>query len=362
MSVAIAHDYLTQRGGAERVVLSMARAFPGSPIYTTFYEPASTFPEFADLDVRVSPANRVGALRRNHRMALPVMAGLVRAIDIRADVTLCSSSGWAHGVRTTGRKVVYCHTPARWVYQFDLYRQNQLSTVQGAALRPLIRALRSWDRRSARSADRYIANSCLVAGRVRANYGIESDVLHPPPALGPGREHPVPGVTPGQSFFLMVSRLMPYKNVDVVVEAVRMTGHRLIVVGTGPDEDRLRTLSGSTVSFLGSVSEDELRYLYSACAGLVAVGHEDFGLSVLEANSFGKPVLALRSGGYLETVDEGVSGLFVDAPVPDRVAGSLIELERWEWDDSRITRHASDFSEERFIARLRSLVSEEMER
>ena len=119
--IAIAHDYLTQRGGAERVVLSMARAFPESPIYTTLYEPELTYPEFTDLDIRVSRLNAIGVLRRNHRLALPVLSLASSMINIDADIVVVSSSGWAHGFSTRGRKLVYCHSPARWLYQRETY-------------------------------------------------------------------------------------------------------------------------------------------------------------------------------------------------------------------------------------------------
>ncbi len=220
--VALAHDYATQRGGAERVALVMAQAFPGAALYTTLYEPATTYPEFAALDVRPSGIDRIGVLRRHHRAALPFLAPAVSGTaPIDADVLLASSTGWAHGFRTTGRKVVYCHAPARWLYQSDRYvGGGARALAYRGALGALGPSLRRWDRAAAASADRYLVNSTTTAAAVRETYGIDAEVLPPPPALTPGGpETPVPGLEPG--FVLCVARLLPYKNVDVVIDAVQ---------------------------------------------------------------------------------------------------------------------------------------------
>lgn len=371
--VALAHDYATQRGGAERVALVMADAFPGAPLYTTLYEPGSTFPEFEPLDVRTSPIDRVGVLRRHHRLALPFLAPAVRATPIEADVVLASSTGWAHGFPTTGRKVVYCHAPARWLYQSDRYLGPARGAGSGAApggatrwlaaqaLGLLAPALRRWDRRAAATADRYLANSTVTARAIREVYGIEAEILPPPPAMLPGgAETPVEGVEPG--FLLCVARLLPYKNVDVVVEAVRRTpGARLVVVGDGPEraalEHRVRDLP--RVHLAGRVDDARLRWLYRNSAALVAASYEDYGLSPLEAAAFGRPSVVLRDGGYLDTVRDGVTGEFFDAPDPDLVAEAAGRALARTWDPTVLTAHADDFAAERFVDRLHEIVREE---
>src|SRR5436190_15727729 len=184
MRIALVHDYLTQRGGAERVVLSLTRAFPDAPLYTSLYDPAGTFPEFADLDVRPLLLNAVVPLRRRHRFALPLLAYAFSRLRVEADVVVCSSSGWAHGAQVEGRKIVYCHNPARWLYQPDRYLRDQSSALRIVA-RGLRRPLLRWDRAAAASADRYLANSSFVAQRIRDSYGIEAEVVPPPPAITP---------------------------------------------------------------------------------------------------------------------------------------------------------------------------------
>ena len=371
--VALAHDYATQRGGAERVALVMADAFPGAPLYTTLYDPAGTFPEFEPLDVRTSPIDRVGLLRRHHRLALPLLAPAVRATPIEADVVLASSTGWAHGFPTSGRKVVYCHAPARWLYQSDRYLGPARGAGSGVApggatrwlaaqaLGLLTPALRSWDRRAAATADRYLANSTVTARAIREVYGIEAEILPPPPAMLPGGpETAVEGVEPG--FLLCVARLLPYKNVDVVIEAVRRTpGARLVVVGDGPEraalEHRVRDLP--RVCLAGRVDDARLRWLYRNSAALVAASYEDYGLSPLEAAAFGRPSVVLRDGGYLDTVRDGVTGEFFDAPDPDLVAEAAGRALARTWDPTVLTAHADDFAAERFVGRLHEIVREE---
>ncbi|MBV8195149.1 MAG: glycosyltransferase [Candidatus Dormibacteraeota bacterium] len=335
----------------------MARAFPGAPLYTSLYSPAGTF-AFAGVDVRPSPLNLVAALRRDHRLALPLLAAAFSMTRLDAPVTLVSSSGWAHGVRVTGRKIVYCHNPARWLYQRDRYLGSQQGAAR-AAMRILGPPLQRWDRRSARSANRYLCNSTATRRRIRECYGIDAEVLHPPPALDPlGPYEPIAGVEPG--FVLCVSRLLPYKNVDAVIAAAEaIAGPRLVVAGEGPERRRLQAAASDKVHFAGRVDDAQLRWLYANCTGLVAASHEDFGLTPLEAATFGRPVAALRGGGYLDTVSEGNTGVFFDAPRPMEIAAAVREMLGRAWDADMITERAAAFSEPRFAARLREVVDEE---
>jgi glycosyltransferase involved in cell wall biosynthesis len=360
-TVALAHDYVTQRGGAERVVLSLARAFPDSTLHTTLYEPEMAFPEFTGLDLRTSPLNRWSLLRRHHRLAMPLLAPTVSRMTIDADVVIASSSGWAHGMRTTGRKIVYCHAPARWLYQPARYAgSHQLrSRIVRTATAVTGPALRAWDRRAAESADRYLVNSTAVGEAVAELYGIDATVVNPPVVLLPqGPEDAVDGVL--RPFVLCVARLLPYKNVDAVIDAVaELDDVDLVVVGAGPEREALlqRARRSGRTHLAGTVSDAQLRWLYANCVGLVAASYEDYGLSPLEAAAFGKPVAALRAGGYLDTVAEGRSGVFFTQPRTADIAVALDELRRTPWDTAAIVAHAEGFSERRFIERMRALVA-----
>jgi glycosyltransferase involved in cell wall biosynthesis len=357
-SVALVHDYLTQRGGAERVVLALTRAFPDAPLHTSLYEPAATFPEFAAVDIRPLSLNRLAPLRDRHRLALPLLAPAFSRLRLDEDVVVCSSSGWAHGAHAAGRKIVYCHTPARWLYQPERYLRGRGLALRGVAsvLRP---TLERWDRRAAASADRYLANSSAVAERIRLIYGLDAEVLPPPPALEPGGPtNRVVGLEPG--FVLCVSRLLPYKNLDAVIAAfANLPDERLVLVGSGPEEAALRARAGANVSLLGAVSDEQLRWLYRECSGLVAASHEDFGLTPLEAAGFGHPSAVLRWGGFVDTVLEGETGVFFESPKPRAVADAVHGLRSHRWDASRIRAQADRFSEARFVGRIRAIVGVE---
>ncbi|MGH9073015.1 MAG: glycosyltransferase [Acidimicrobiales bacterium] len=356
------HDYLTQRGGAERAVLAMIKALPGVPVYTSLYEPSSTFPEFSSCDVRTGAVDRVGFLRRHHRMAFPLLAPAFSRLHVDAQVLLCSSSGWAHGAGGSGAKVVYCYTPARWLYQPQRYLGTSRRPLTRVALATLAPPLRRWDRASAATAQRYLAISTVVRDRIRACYGIDAEILHPPSLLGAaGPRAPVSGLSGGH--LLCVSRLLPYKNVSLLVSAMAaLPGNQLVIVGTGPDEPALRASAPSNVRLLGTVDDDSLRWLYASCSAVVAPSYEDFGLVPLEAASFGKPTVALRSGGFLDTVVEGQTGLFFDLAEREAVVAGIRQVAGVEWSETAIRRVSERFGEARFSQRLSEIVAEESRR
>ena len=357
--MAIAHDHLAQRGGAERLLLSVVRALPNAPVFTSVYHPGRTYPELATVDLRVMAVNRIPMLRRHHRLTLPVLPRSFTSTIVDADVVVATSCGFSHGIGTTGRKVVLCCAPPRWLYQRDRY-------VRGHPMRAVVLAvaaphLRRWDVRAAHSAHRYLAVSSAVRQTIHEAYGIEAGVLHLPHTLGTGPTlDPMPDTRPG--YWMCVNRLLPYKNVDVVVRAFNaLDAARLIVVGAGPDRQRLRAIAASNVRFASGITDARLRWLYRHCAGLVTAAHEDFGLTPLEAAAFGRPVATLRAGGFLDTVVEGITGLFFDRPDPALIREAVLAVETRSWDADAIRRHAAGFSEDAFIQRLRRIVNEERE-
>jgi glycosyltransferase involved in cell wall biosynthesis len=363
--VAIAHDYLTQRGGAERVVLAMARAFPDAPIYTTLYDPHQTFPEFAGLDVRPSRLNKIRYFRRHHRAALPLLPRTVTSMTIDADIVIASSSGWAHGVRSTGQKLVYCYTPARWLHQQRRYLGDHSSRGTAIALKVLSPWLRRWDVRAAQTATDYVTVSSVVQDRVHSVYGLPSTVLPAPrPNTDTRPSEPMPaveqwlgGADGGRSFELCVSRLLPYKNVDQVVAAYAdEPRRRLVVVGSGPVKPALQAAAGGNVLFLEGITDGQLAWLYRKSRALISISYEDFGLTPLEAAAFGKPSIVLRWGGYVETMVENLTALFIEVPEAEHVRHALEQLDAREWDVERIVEHAARYHEDVFVEHLRELV------
>lgn len=250
----------------------MLRAFPDATVHTTLYDPEGTFPEFRDARIVTSPLNRVGLLRRHHRAALPFLAPAASRMRIDADVVIASSSGWAHGFPTTGRKLVYCHAPARWIYQSETYLGSALRrSPKGWALLGLRAALRRWDQRAARTGDRYLANSHVVRDRIHEAYGINAEVLAPPFALDTaGHQDPVPEIADWVGYHLVVSRLLPYKNVDEIIDAFRGLPERLVVVGAGPMLDELRESAPSNVAVVTDLTDDQMRWVYANASALVA--------------------------------------------------------------------------------------------
>lgn len=357
MRVALVHDYLTQRGGAERVLLAIARAFPEAPVYTSLYNAATTFPEFAKLDVRTLPLQAVAPLRSRHRHAMPLLARAFSTFRVDADVVICSSSGWSHAVDAgDARKIVYCYSPPKW-----LYRTNDYLGAGGTIARAALAAMRPYllrhDQRAAASAHAYLAISSYIAHQIFEVYGKEAEVVIPPVTFRvDGALAPVAGVEAG--FFLVVSRLLPYKRVDAVASAFReMPAERLVIVGDGPAVKSVSAAAGANVTWISSCSDAELRWLYASCRGLITASREDLGLTPLEAALFGKPAAVLRWGGFLDTVVEGVTGVFFNQASSVAIVQAVRSLRGQEWDSAAIAGHARTFSEDAFASRLREIVN-----
>lgn len=351
--IAIAHDYLTQKGGAERVVLALHRMWPDAPIYTTFYDPEGTFPEFKDAHIITSPLNRVGLLRKDPRRALPLLPLASSLLHVKEPVAVVSTSGWAHGFRYDGATLVYCHTPARWVYLLDDYLgEGGRNSLKGRVARVLRPGLRRWDRAAVRRRSRYVANSTVVKDRIEDVYGLDGvDLVFPPHSVSTdGPQEPIPGAErlADDGFLLSVARLMPYKHVDVAIEAAARAGRPLVVIGKGPEEARLRAMAGEDVVFGQDLTDAQLRWAYAHATALIAASHEDFGITPLEASAWGVPTVALRAGGYLDTIVEGVNGVFVDAPTVEAVAEGVDRLLAYDWDRAAMQAHAERFSEKAF--------------
>lgn len=359
--IAIAHDYLTQRGGAERVVLSMLKAYPEATIYTTLYDPENTFPEFKDAKIVVSPLNKISLFRKNHRIALPLLPFASSLLRVPADKTLVSSTGWAHGFWFAGKSLVYCHSPARWIYLADQYLGSDAKRGISQALKLLNPFLEKWDKHAAKKAGPYIANSSIIQKRIRDCYGKESQIVFPPHSVSiKGAQKPIAGLEDflkDSEYFLIVSRLLPYKNVDKAIQAFKMlSDKKLLVIGSGPEKANLEALADDNVKFASKISDAEMRFAYAHCKALLAVSFEDFGLTPLEAGSFGKPTIALHAGGYLDTIIPGVNGSFVEEADVKNIKAALENFRSEDFSEEKIISHVDQFSEEKFIERIRNFV------
>lgn len=361
-SVALVHDHVLGRGGSERVLLSMHRAFPEASLHTAFYRPEATFAEFASVTVHPFAVNRVGWLRDNHRYALPILPTVFGRTRIDADVVLCGTSGWSAGVQTTGRKVLFVHSPTRWLNDQDAFLAGRAG-VERLGLRLLEGRLRRWDRRAVTSADRHLVPSRSMAELLRAIYGVEAEVLAPPVTIdvdGDARS-PRDGLQPG--FVLYPARLVANKNVGVVMDAFRQRPRdQLVVAGDGPEMGRLRSVAPANVVLVGALDDRGMRWLYRHCRAVVSASHESFGLTTVEAAAFGRPALALRHGGLLDTVIEDETGVFFDRPEAAEVADAIERLDALAPTPDRLRCHAEQWTEPAFIERLRAVIAEESAR
>jgi glycosyltransferase involved in cell wall biosynthesis len=344
---------LNQRGGAERVFAHIARAWPQAPIYTALFDPRATGDLIEADRVRVSGLDRLPGSHRFFRYLAPFYPRAFEAFDLSGyDTIVSSTTSWATGVIVPpgAIHVCYVNTVSRFAFDYDRYVGNMAFDLLA---RPVVERLIEWDKRAALRPTRLIANSANVAARIERYYGRSADVLHCPVDV----DRFSVGAGDGGYFFL-ASRLLPYKRVDLAIRAAQFAGVRLVIAGTGPAEGKLREQArGTTSTLLGYVGDAELNALMGAARAVVLPGEEDFGLVPLEAAAAGRPAIAYRSGGALETVIEGETGEFFDDPTPESLAEVLRVFDPSKFDATRLRAHAESFAPGQFVSRLKAIVA-----
>jgi glycosyltransferase involved in cell wall biosynthesis len=355
MRVAIVHDYLNQGGGAERVVESLHRLWPDAPIFTTIADRDAMPASLRDADIRVTWMQRLPAWKRHFRAYLPLYPLAIEGMDLRGyDMVVSSSSAWAKAAKGApgALHVCYCHTPMRWVWDYDRYvARESFGALARVALPPVIAALRAWDVRTAQRPTHIVANSRVVQDRIERYWHRSSELLPPPVDVdrfevgrGAGAYH------------LVVSRLAHYKRIDLAVEAFSATNRRLVVIGDGPARAELQRMAGPTVEFRGRVDDAGVTAAMRECRALIFPGEEDFGITPLEANACGRPVIAYGAGGALETVRDGETGVLFRTPDAAALAAAVARADDVAWDAARIRAHAETYSAARFEASFRAIV------
>ncbi|MGA8533303.1 MAG: glycosyltransferase [Candidatus Tumulicola sp.] len=359
MTVALVHDYLNQRGGAERVFATIAQAWPEAPVYTAMYDQRMTGDLIPPGRVRTSYLSRIPLSNRYFRALAPFYPRAFESFDFSGfDTIVSSTTAWAKGVIVPPGAVHVCYvnTVSRFAFAYDEY-VGGLGRARGAALlprlaRPLIDRLIAWDRIAAQRPTALVANSRNVAARIRTYYGRDSDVLHCPVDL----ERFTVGRGNGDYFFI-ASRLLPYKRIDLAIAAAELAGAKLLVAGSGPAEHALRARAhGTTTTMLGYVDDARMNALLGDARAAILPGEEDFGLLPLEAAAAGRPTIAYRAGGALETIVEGTTGAFFDEPSPESLAQTLAGFEPAAFDPPALRAHAETFAPARFIDGLRAIV------
>ncbi len=351
MKVALVHDYLFEQGGAENVFEVMAGMFPDAPIYTAIYTPDTVSPLFRRREVHTSFLQRITTDKRKAKALLPLYPAAFERMRLRGyDLVLTSSSSFAKGIDVGGaRHVCYCYTPPHFLWQTDRYIEQVRRPALRAAIHLATGVLRERDRRHADNVTDFIAISGLVQRRIQRIYKRDAAVIYPP--IDVAEFHLSETVEP---YYLVVSRLLPYKRVDIVIEACNRLKLPLVVVGDGPDRPRLEALAGPTVTMRGRLPRAEVVTLMAGCRALVFPGEEDFGLTPLEANASGRPVIAYRAGGALETVVDGDTGVFFDAQTVQAVAGVLRDFDDRLYRPDVMRAHARTFDQECFREQLRA--------
>ena len=353
MRAAIIHYWLLNMRGGERVLEALCRLLPQADVFTLFYDPAKVSQTIRGRNVTASFLN---PLRRHYRSLLPLMPMALESFDLRGyDLILSHESGPAKGVLppSNARHICYCHTPMRYLWDlYPAYRNDWTASAwKRALMTPLTNYLRVWDYSTAARVDDFVASSSNAQRRIWKTYRREARVIHPPVAVDSfyWRE--------AEDYYLIVSELVAYKRVDLAVRVFSKNGRRLRVAGDGPEYAELKRMAGANVKFCGRVSEEELRELYARARAFVMPGEEDFGLTPVEALASGKPVIALRRGGVMDSVPE-TGGVFFDAAEEEQLATAIVRFERMEaqFQPHELQAYASRFSEERFAGEMRAVI------
>lgn len=357
MKIALVHDHLNQIGGAEKVLLSFKDIFSDSPIYTLLHYPQETQHIFDNFDVRESFIKKMPFSKKLFRWYLPMMPAAIENFDLNSyDIVLSDASAFAKGVITNpqAKHICYCHTPTRYLWSdtHDYIRSLNKGNLFSQSLMLVLNRLRSWDYQAAQRVDHFIANSEFVAQRIKKYYGRESTVIYPPVETDKFSIADKVG-----DYFIMVARLRPYKKVDLVIKAFNRLRIPLKIIGSGEEEKYLKSIARENIEFLGAV-DDEAKAKYIAHAkALIHPQEEDFGITAVESMAAGRPVIAYRAGGALETIKEGLTGLFFDEQTWEDLSNEIIHFDQYNFDSQKIKEHAEKFSRERFEKEIKSFVS-----
>jgi glycosyltransferase involved in cell wall biosynthesis len=355
--IALFQDYLAQYGGAERVTEAIHQTLPAARLHTTMAVPERLSQYLGGLEITTTWMQSLPAKSKLYRHYFLLYPLAIESVNLRNyDLIVSSCCGYAKGVRRGehGVHVCYCHNPMRWVWRFPQYMQREnFSRPVRAGLRLMVEGLKRWEMQAATRPDYYIANSYIVAKRLKSAFGVHATVIEPP--IDTSRFRVSREI---DDYYLVLSRLNAYKRIDLAVEACTRTRRKLVVIGDGPERERLRAIAGPGVSFLGRQPDALVSRYASRCRALISPGEEDFGMAPLEVNAAGRPVVAFAAGGATETVIDGMNGvLFRDQTVSSLTEG-LERLEAQIWDSASIRRNAQRYDIEVFRDRLLDYLSQ----
>jgi len=350
MKVALIHDHLAQDGGAEKVLKVLADMFPGAPIFTLLYEKKNADKYYRHRQIETSIIQKLPGGVSHYQWYMPFMPMAVEFFDLSGyDLVISDSSSFAKGVITSTHTlhICYCHTPTRYLWSDTHQYINELKYNKyfKKIISLVLNYIRIWDRLAADRVDEYIANSRFVAKRIKKYYKRESTVIYPPVETEKFKISAEVG-----DYFLIGGRLAPYKRVDIVIEACKKLNKKLKIFGDGIDLKRLKKMAKgySNIEFLGRVDDTTRAELYSHCLAFIYPQEEDFGITAVEAMASGRPVIAYKRGGAIETVQNGVTGIFFNQQTSASLAEAINNFDNLKFDSEAIKQHAEKFSVAKF--------------
>lgn len=361
LRVALVHDWLTGMRGGEKCLEVLCELFPDAPIFTLLHVKGAMSPLIESKVIHTSFIQRLPFVEEKYRMYLPLFPTAIQSFDFsKFDLLISLSHCVAKGAipRTGALHLCYCFTPMRYVYEMydEYFGRGQAGIATRSAMAVAAPLLRAWDRKSAVRVNNFIAISEHVHERILRHYNRDSEIIFPPVDT---EKFQVSKTDDG--CYLIVSALVPYKKVDLAVRAFNDIGARLIIVGKGPDEAKLRRIAKANIEFAGWKNGEELASLYARCKALVFPGEEDFGIVPLEAMASGKPVIAFGKGGALETVQEGISGVFFCEQTESALASAIRRADSMQFDPQKIRARALEFSRSIFKNKIKNYIEERIE-
>lgn len=362
--IALVHDWLNQMGGAENVLEELVALFPYAPIYTSMYAPQQMPAAYRHWSIHTSFMQWLPGVATHHQAYLPLYPLAFQHMDLsHFDLVLSNKSGFCHGVQShngSGQGAVhvcYCLTPTRFLWLYDHYREReQIGGALHTVLQPVLRLLRRWDWQAAQQVDHFVAISSTVQKRIESIYGRASTVIHPP--VDTTYFAPDPAVKVGD-YYLIVSRLIPYKRIDVAIHAFnRLPDQKLLIVGEGRDRAALEAKAGPNIHFLGRQPDERVLALLRGCKAFLFPGLEDFGIAPVEALSVGRPVIAYGGGGALDTVVPSVTGELFAEQTGESLYKTLVPFDPGAYDPTACRAQAERFSTHQFQQKLLNFLQE----
>jgi glycosyltransferase involved in cell wall biosynthesis len=360
LKIALIHDWLVSMRGGEKVLEVFCQLFPLAPLYTLVHRPGSVSSIIEQRTIHTSMIQKFPLGTKYYQRYLPLFPTAIERFDVSGyDVILSTSHAVAKGARSSSRSlhICYCFTPMRYIWdQYEQYFGNgRASFLTRTAMRLSLGYLRSWDVQSSDRVNYFIADSRTVQERIKRIYKRDSDLIYPPVDV---ERFSVTGTDDG--FYLIVSALVPYKRIDLAIEAFNRNGERLVIIGTGNEEQRLKLAAKKNIEFLGWQSDEEVKKYYERCRALIFPGEEDFGIVPVEAMACGKPVIAYASGGVTETVVDRKTGVYFHERTPDDLNSAIKTLHQLQLDPETIRTHALQFGRENFVRSIKKYIEEKV--